>query len=109
MPAGPTLRRPEFDRFSRSKVYAAVATLFLAVLVGCGLFFVGAMTVEGRGFLVSAAVGFLLAATLAGLGAFTLRTKRRTAAALARSSERLHLLHQIDRALIAAKAPAEIA
>jgi signal transduction histidine kinase/CheY-like chemotaxis protein len=59
--------------------------------------------------LVSAAVGFVLAATLAGLGAFALRNERRTAAALARSSERLQLLHQIDRALIAAKAPAEIA
>src|SRR3989475_7236793 len=58
--------------------------------------------------LVSAGVGFVLAATLAGLGAFALRNERRTAAALARSSERLTLLHQIDRALIAAKAPAEI-
>ena len=59
--------------------------------------------------LVSAAVGFVLAATLAGLGAFALRSERRTAAALARSSDRLQLLHQIDRALIATKAPAEIA
>lgn len=59
--------------------------------------------------LVSAAVGLVLAATLAGLGALALRNERRTAAALARSSERLTLLHQIDRALIAAKAPAEIA
>ena len=59
--------------------------------------------------LVSAAVGFGLAATLAGLGGLALRNERRTAAALARSSERLKLLHQIDRALIAAKAPAEIA
>src|SRR2546425_4006339 len=59
--------------------------------------------------LVSVAVGFGLAATLAGLGGLALRNERRTAAALARSSERLKLLHQIDRALIAAKAPAEIA
>jgi signal transduction histidine kinase/CheY-like chemotaxis protein len=59
--------------------------------------------------LVSAGVGFVLAATLAGLGALALRNERRTAAALARSSERLELLHQIDRALIAAKAPTEIA
>src|SRR3989441_2600634 len=56
--------------------------------------------------LVSAGVGFVLAATLAGLGAFALRNERRTAAALARSSERLQLLHQIGRALIAARAPA---
>jgi CheY-like chemotaxis protein len=59
--------------------------------------------------LVSASIGFVLAATLAGLGAFALRRERRTAAALAKSSERLRLLHEIDRALIAAKAPAEIA
>jgi signal transduction histidine kinase/ActR/RegA family two-component response regulator len=59
--------------------------------------------------LVSAAAGFALAATLAALGGLALRNERRTAAALARSSERLTLLHQIDRALIAAKAPAEIA
>jgi signal transduction histidine kinase/ActR/RegA family two-component response regulator len=59
--------------------------------------------------LVSAAVGFVLAAMLAGLGGLALRSERRTAAALARSSERLKLLHEIDRALIAAKAPAEIA
>jgi len=59
--------------------------------------------------LVSATVGLVLAATLTGLGALALRSERRTAAALARSSERLTLLHQIDRALIAAKAPAEIA
>src|SRR5712664_2240917 len=103
MPPDPNLRRPAFDLFSRSKVYAALATLFLAVFVGCGLFLVRAMHVQDRGVLVSAAVGFLLAATLAGLGAFALRTKGRTAAALARSSERLHLLPQIDRALIAAK------
>jgi len=59
--------------------------------------------------LVSAALGFALAATLAGLGGLAFRNERRTAAALARASERLKLLHQIDRALIAAKAPAEIA
>ena len=101
---------PVSDLFSRSRVwaprvgplhgsrwiYAVVATLLLAVFVGVGLFFVGA-------------IGFVLAATLAGLGAFALRNERRTAAALARSSERLQLLHQIDRALIAATAPAEIA
>jgi signal transduction histidine kinase/CheY-like chemotaxis protein len=59
--------------------------------------------------LVSAGLGFVLAATLAGLGSIALRNERRTAAALAKSSERLRLLHEIDRALIAAKAPAEIA
>jgi signal transduction histidine kinase/ActR/RegA family two-component response regulator len=59
--------------------------------------------------LVSAALGFVLAATVAGLGALALRNERRAAAALARSSERLTLLHEIDRALIAAKAPVEIA
>jgi signal transduction histidine kinase/CheY-like chemotaxis protein len=59
--------------------------------------------------LVSTAVGFTLAAMLAALGGLALRNERRTAAALARSSERLKLLHEIDRALIAAKAPADIA
>jgi signal transduction histidine kinase/ActR/RegA family two-component response regulator len=59
--------------------------------------------------LVSAAVGFVLAATVAGLGGLARRNERRVAAALARSSERLKLLHEIDRALIAAKAPVEIA
>jgi signal transduction histidine kinase/CheY-like chemotaxis protein len=59
--------------------------------------------------LVCTAVGFMLTATLAALGGLALRNERRTAAALARSSERLKLLHEIDRALIAAKAPADIA
>lgn len=59
-----------------------------------------------RLILLAVALGVVLAATLAGLGA---RKQRRTAAALARSSERLQLLHEIDRALIAAKAPSEIA
>src|SRR5712692_8713666 len=39
--------------------------------------------------LVSAALGFALAATLAGLGGLAFRNERRTAAALARASERL--------------------
>jgi signal transduction histidine kinase/CheY-like chemotaxis protein len=60
--------------------------------------------------LASAAIGFALAATLAVLGGAALRNERRAAAALARSSERLTLLHEIDRALIAAKStPREIA
>ena len=60
--------------------------------------------------LASAAIGFALAATLAALGGLALRNERRTAAALARSSERLKLLHEIDRALIHASAtPGEIA
>jgi signal transduction histidine kinase/ActR/RegA family two-component response regulator len=59
--------------------------------------------------LLSAGLGFALAATLAALGAAALRNERRTAAALARSSERLKLLHEIDRAMIAARAPVEIA
>src|SRR6267143_2500403 len=59
--------------------------------------------------LVSAGVGFVLAATLAALGGLALRNERRTAAALARSTERLQILHEIDRALIAAKTPVEIA
>ena len=57
----------------------------------------------------SAAIGLALTAGLAGLGALALRSERRTAAALARSTERLTMLHEIDRALIAAKAPEEIA
>jgi signal transduction histidine kinase len=59
--------------------------------------------------LVSAAAGFALAATLAALGGLALRSERRTATALARSTERLQILHEIDRALIAAKTPVEIA
>jgi len=52
----------------------------------------------------SAAVAFVLSATLAGLGGLALRNERRVAAALAKSTERLTILHEIDRALIAAKA-----
>src|SRR3989454_927656 len=59
--------------------------------------------------LVSAGGRVVLGARPARPGAFALRSERRTAAALARSSDRLQLLHQIDRALIATKAPAEIA
>ena len=59
--------------------------------------------------IASGAVGVILTVGLAGLGGLALRNERRTAAALARSTERLTMLHEIDRALIAAKAPVEIA
>ncbi|PYO03446.1 MAG: hypothetical protein DMD91_01200 [Candidatus Rokuibacteriota bacterium] len=59
--------------------------------------------------LVAAAVAFALTTTLAGIGGLALRNERRVAAALATSTERLQILHEIDRALIAAKAPVEIA
>jgi len=58
---------------------------------------------------VSGAIGLVLTVGLAGLGGLALRNERRTAAALARSTERLTMLHEIDRSLIAAKAPVEIA
>ena len=58
--------------------------------------------------LVAAGVGFVLTATLAGLGGLAFRNERRATAALAKSTERLTILHEIDRALIAAKAPVEI-
>ena len=57
----------------------------------------------------SAAIGLVMTAGLAGLGALALRSERRTAAALNRSTDRLKILHEIDRALIAAEAPVEIA
>ena len=59
--------------------------------------------------MVAAAVAFALTATLAGIGGLALRNERRVAAALATSTERLQILHEIDRALIAAKTPVEIA
>ena len=59
--------------------------------------------------LVAAAVGFVLTATLAGLGGVALRNERRATAALAKSIERLNLLHEIDRALIAGQTPVTIA
>ena len=59
--------------------------------------------------LVSAGVGLVLSAMLARLGGLALRNERRIASALAKSTERLQLLHEIDRALIAATAPVEIA
>src|SRR3989441_6562175 len=59
--------------------------------------------------MVAAAVAFALTATLAGIGGPALRNERRVAAALATSTERLQILHEIDRALIAAKTPVEIA
>src|SRR2546425_703177 len=62
-----------------------------------------------RLLIVSAAIGLLLTVGLAGLGGLALRNERRTATALARSTERLTMLHAIDRSLIAAKAPVEIA
>lgn len=60
-------------------------------------------------FIVSGAIAVVLTAGLAGLGGLALRDERRTAAALARSTERLTLLHEIDRSLIAATAPGAIA
>ena len=59
--------------------------------------------------IVSGAIGLILTVGLAGLGGLALRNERRTGAALARSTERLKMLHEIDRALIAAKTPLEIA
>src|SRR6267143_2513672 len=59
--------------------------------------------------IVSGAIGVVLTAGLAGLGGLALRNERRTAAALARSTERLTMLHEIDRSLIVAKTPLEIA
>src|SRR6266446_3962752 len=63
-----------------------------------------------RMLLIAAGViGSILTVGLAGLGGLALRNERRTAAALARSTDRLTMLHEIDRSLIAAKAPVEIA
>src|SRR6267378_778132 len=59
--------------------------------------------------IASGALGLILTVGLAGLGGLALRNERRTAAALARSTERLTMLHEIDRSLIAAKTPVEIA
>src|SRR5882672_2784524 len=59
--------------------------------------------------IASGAIGLILTVGLAGLGGLALRNERRTAAALARSTERLTMLHEIDRSLIAAKTPVEIA
>jgi signal transduction histidine kinase len=59
--------------------------------------------------IVSAAVGLVLTGGLAALGGLALRNERRIAAALSKSSERLKVLHEIDRAIIAAESPAAIA
>jgi signal transduction histidine kinase/CheY-like chemotaxis protein len=59
--------------------------------------------------IVSASVGLLLTGGLAALGGLALRNERRIAAALSKSSERLKVLHEIDRAIIAAESPAAIA
>jgi signal transduction histidine kinase/CheY-like chemotaxis protein len=93
-------------------VWALIASLLFAACGGLMLLFVDKVARHGTRtlVLVSAGIGFAMAVTLAALGGRARGNERRTAEALTRSSERLELLHEIDRALITAKAtPGEIA